>query len=57
MRVARKGKDLWLVLSEDEVRTHGIELGDEVTFEPYGKGKALMEIAKRPRQGHSSAKK
>lgn len=53
MRVARKGKDLWFVLSEDEVRTHGFELGDEVTFEPYGEGKVLMEIAKPPRGGRS----
>ena len=53
MRVARKGKDLWFVLSEEEVRTHGFELGDEVAFEPYGEGKALMEITKRPRGGRS----
>jgi hypothetical protein len=45
MRVARKGSDLWLVLSEDEVAMHGIEPGDEVSFEPYGEGQALMEIA------------
>jgi hypothetical protein len=54
MRVARKGEDLWFVLSEDEARTHGIELGDEVTFESCGEGKALMEIAKRP---HSRKRK
>jgi hypothetical protein len=48
MRMARKGKALWLVLSEDEGRAHGIALGDEVNFEP-GEGKALMAITKRLR--------
>jgi putative aminopeptidase FrvX len=36
-------------MSEDEARAYGIELGDEVTFEPYGERTALMEIAKHPR--------
>lgn len=53
MRVARKGKDLWFVLSEDEARMHGIGVGDEVTFEPYGEGKALMQVAKRSRSARS----
>ena len=59
MRIARKGKALWFVLSQDEGRTHGIELGDEVTFE-IGDGEVLMAITKRrrliPRPGESSQK-
>ena len=46
MRVAHKGKDLWLVVSEDESRTHDIELGDDVTFE-RSDGTVLMAITKR----------
>jgi hypothetical protein len=46
MRVASRGKALWFVLSEDEGRAYGIELGDEVNFEP-GDGEVLMAITKR----------
>ena len=48
MRISRKGKALWFVISQDEGRTHGIELGDEVAFE-IGDGEVLMAITKRRR--------
>jgi len=46
MRVVRRGKSLWFVLSEDESRTHDIDLEDEVNFE-LGDGEVLMAITKR----------